>query len=122
MLDLAWHTIESPVENTEEFEQTLFKEIGKPVEIDSRYGSTYFGHIFAGGYAAGYYSYMWSEVLDSHAFEIFDKEGLYDSEYAEKLEDFVYSSGNSVDLMNQYKKFRGEEPNVSSLLRKRGLN
>ena len=52
----------------------------------------------------------------------FDKEGLYDSEYAEKLEDFVYSSGNSVDLMNQYKKFRGEEPNVSSLLRKRGLN
>ena len=122
MLDLAWHTIESPVENTEKFEQTLFKEIGKPVEIDSRYGSTYFGHIFAGGYAAGYYSYMWSEVLDSHAFEIFDKEGLYDSEYAEKLEDFVYSSGNSVDLMNQYKKFRGEEPNVSSLLRKRGLN
>ena len=122
MLDLAWHTIETPVENTEEFEQTLFKEIGKPVEIDSRYGSTYFGHIFAGGYAAGYYSYMWSEVLDSHAFEIFDKEGLYDSEYAEKLKDFVYSSGNSVDLMNQYKKFRGEEPNVSSLLRKRGLN
>ena len=65
---------------------------------------------------------MWSEVLDSHAFEIFDKEGLYDSDYAEKLEDFVYSSGNSVDLMNQYKKFRGEEPKVSSLLRKRGLN
>ena len=122
MLDLAWHTIESPVENTEKFEQTLFKEIGKPVEIDSRYGSTYFGHIFAGGYAAGYYSYMWSEVLDSHAFEIFDKEGLYDREYAEKLEDFVYSSGNSVDLMNQYEKFRGEEPNVNSLLRKRGLN
>ena len=65
---------------------------------------------------------MWSEVLDSHAFEIFDKEGLYDREYAEKLEDFVYSSGNSVDLMNQYEKFRGEEPNVNSLLRKRGLN
>ena len=120
-LDLAWHTEKKEIEDVNLFEKKLFKEKGLPIEIDSRYQSTNFSHIFAGGYSASYYSYMWSEVLDSSAFEGFEKNGIFNKDLGKKLKELVYSSGNSKDLMGQFKKFNGSEPNPLRLLRKRGL-
>lgn len=120
-LDLAWHTEKDDVHDIKDFENKLFNKKGLPAEIDSRYESTYFSHIFAGGYSSSYYSYMWSEVLDSSAFEGFEKNGIFNKDLGRKLKEFVYSSGNSKDLMSQFKKFNGSEPNPLRLLKKRGL-
>ncbi len=120
-LDLAWHTQDKEISDIRNFEDSVFDSIEKPKEIDSRYGSTYFNHIFSGGYSSSYYSYMWSEVLDSSAFEVFEKNGIYDKTSGNKLKEFVYSSGNSKDLMEQFIKFNGKEPNPKRLLEKRGL-
>ena len=120
-LDLAWHTSDKDITDIEGFEEELFNSINKPKEIDSRYGSTYFNHIFSGGYSSSYYSYMWSEVLDSSAFEVFEKNGIYDKSSGQKLKEFVYSSGNSKDLMEQFIRFNGKEPDPKRLLEKRGL-
>ena len=97
-------------------------ELGLIPQIESRYRSTYFGHIFAGGYSSGYYSYLWTEVLEADAFEPFREKGLFDKETALKLKEYVYASGNTEDLMTQYKKYRGSEPEIEPLLRKRGLD
>ena len=120
-LDLAWHTSDKDIKDIKVFEEELFDSINKPKEIDSRYGSTYFNHIFSGGYSSSYYSYMWSEVLDSSAFEVFEKNGIYDKSSGQKLKEFVYSSGNSKDLMEQFVRFNGKEPDPKRLLEKRGL-
>ena len=120
-LDLAWHTSDKDITDIDGFEEELFNSINKPKEIDSRYGSTYFNHIFSGGYSSSYYSYMWSEVLDSSAFEVFEKNGIYDKSSGQKLKEFVYSSGNSKDLMEQFIRFNGKEPDPKRLLEKRGL-
>ena len=120
-LDLAWHTSDKDIIDIKGFEEELFDSINKPKEIDSRYGSTYFNHIFSGGYSSSYYSYMWSEVLDSSAFEVFEKNGIYDKSSGQKLKEFVYSSGNSKDLMEQFIRFNGKEPDPKRLLEKRGL-
>ena len=120
-LDLAWHTSDKDIKDIKVFEEELFNSINKPKEIDSRYGSTYFNHIFSGGYSSSYYSYMWSEVLDSSAFEVFEKNGIYDKSSGQKLKEFVYSSGNSKDLMEQFVRFNGKEPDPKRLLEKRGL-
>ena len=120
-LDLAWRTSDKEITDIDGFEEELFNSINKPKEIDSRYGSTYFNHIFSGGYSSSYYSYMWSEVLDSSAFEVFEKNGIYDKSSGHKLKEFVYSSGNSKDLMEQFIRFNGKEPDPKRLLEKRGL-
>lgn len=120
-LDLAWHTIEEMPEDPQEFERRVLSEIGLIGEIASRYRSTYFAHIFAGGYAAGYYSYLWSEVLDSDGFSLFEERGLYHPETAMNLRALVYAAGNTVDTMEQYIRFRGSSPKVDALLQKRGL-
>ena len=120
-LDLAWHTSDKDIIDIKGFEEELFDSINKPKEIDSRYGSTYFNHIFSGGYSSSYYSYMWSEVLDSSAFEVFEKNGIYDKSSGQKLKEYVYSSGNSKDLMEQFIRFNGKEPDPKRLLEKRGL-
>jgi peptidyl-dipeptidase Dcp len=91
-----------------------------PAEIPPRYRSTYFNHI-VGGYAAGYYSYLWSEVLDSDAFEAFKEKGLFDQATAKAFRDNVLSKGGSEDAMTLYVRFRGREPRVEPLLKKRGL-
>ena len=120
-LDLAWHSEKKKISNIEKFEKNLFKSLGKPDAIDSRYGSTYFNHIFSGGYSSNYYSYMWSEVLDSSAFEVFEKKGLFNKASGKKLKEFVYASGNSKNLMDQFVKFNGKNPDPRRLLQKRGL-
>ena len=120
-LDLAWHSKNRKILDINKFEKKLFKSLKKPNEIDSRYGSTYFNHIFSGGYSSSYYSYMWSEVLDSSAFEVFEKKGLFHKSSGKKLKELVYSSGNSKNLMDQFIKFNGKKPNPKRLLQKRGL-
>ena len=121
-LDMAYHTNEQPIEDIDAFEDKALKELGLIPEIETRYRSTYFGHIFAGGYSSGYYSYLWTEVLEADAFEAFKEKGLFHKETADKLKKYVYSAGNTDDLMTQYVRFRGKEPEMKALLKKRGLN
>ena len=121
-LDMAYHTDKNTITDIDKFEDQALEDLGLIDEIEARYRSTYFGHIFAGGYSSGYYSYLWTEVLEADAFEAFKDKGLFDKETADKLKKYVYSAGNTDDLMTQYVRFRGKEPEIEPLLKKRGLN
>jgi peptidyl-dipeptidase Dcp len=105
------------------FEAQLMAEIGMPPEIVMRHRPTHFAHIFSGGgYAAAYYSYMWSEVMDADAFAAFEETGdIFDPATAKKLHDNVYSSGGSRDPAELYTAFRGRLPTPDALLKRRGL-
>ncbi len=122
LLDMDYHTITEPTKITlPDFEEQAMAKIGLIPEIISRYRSTYFGHVFGGGYAAGYYSYTWTAVLDADAFEAFVETGdLYNPEVAARLRK-VLEQGNTVDPMESYVAFRGKQPSVAPLLRNRGL-
>ena len=133
MLDMAYYTMTSdpnlaidkvegkPGFDVNKFESDAMNKAGLISEIIPRYRSTYFQHIFSGGYSAGYYSYLWSEVLDSDAFEVYEEKGLFDQETAKSFRENVLSKGGSDDPMTLYKKFRGAEPNPVYMLKNRGL-
>ena len=121
-LDMAYHNSEKDIKDIDKFEDDTLAELGLIPQIESRYRSTYFGHIFAGGYSSGYYSYLWTEVLEADAFEPFREKGLFHKETASKLKEYVYASGNTEDLMTQYINYRGSEPTIEPLLKKRGLD
>jgi peptidyl-dipeptidase Dcp len=124
LLDLEFHTQPaSASRNVRAFEQAELKKIGMPEEIAMRHRPTQFGHIFSGDhYASGYYSYMWSEVMDADAFGAFEEAGdIFDPATAKRLHDDIYSSGGSVDPEAAYVAFRGREPEADALLRRRGL-
>jgi peptidyl-dipeptidase Dcp len=121
-LDLCWHMLtESPELDTNAFERQVLERIGLIPEIVTRYRSTYFTHIFAGGYAAGYYSYIWAEVLDADAFQAFEETTLFDQETAARFRTEILARGRTEDPMVLYKRFRGAEPSIEPLLEKRGL-
>ena len=120
-LDLAWHMQEGPSKTADEIEQQVIDRIGLIPEIGFRYRSTYFSHIFAGGYASYYYCYIWAAVLEKDAYALFEEKGLFDEVTAAKLLKHVYSRGNSKDSMDEYRLFRGAEPTVEALIEKRGL-
>jgi peptidyl-dipeptidase Dcp len=122
LLDMQWHTLASPqpVDATA-FEKAVLEKIGMPAEIVPRYRSTYFQHIFSGGYSSGYYSYVWSEVLDADAFTAFREKGLFDPVTAKAFRTLILERGGSEDAMAMYLKFRGREPSVEPLLERRGL-
>ena len=104
------------------FEQQVSEALGMPAELTYRYRSPYFKHIFGSdGYASGYYTYLWAEVLDSDGFELFREKGIFDPETAQKFKENVLEKGGSVDPMELYVNFRGHEPSVDALLRNRGL-
>ncbi len=104
------------------FEQQVSEALGMPAELTYRYRSPYFKHIFGDdGYASGYYTYLWAEVLDSDGFELFKEKGIFDPETAQKFKENVLEKGGSVDPMELYVNFRGHEPSVDALLRNRGL-
>lgn len=106
-----------------EFEARAMKELGALEQIPMRHRSTQFSHVFAGGYSAGYYSYLWSEVLDSDGFAAFEETGdIFHAETAKRLKAHVYSRGNTVDWNEGYKAFRGKAPSVEPLLQNRGLS
>lgn len=123
ILDMAWHTadIEGDVD-VMAFEEEVLGQIGLIPEIVSRYRSPYFRHIFSGAYyAAGYYSYIWAAVLDADAFEAFKENGLFDRKTASAFREHVLSRGGSEDQMLLYKRFRGADPKIEPLLKRRGL-
>ena len=124
LIDLEFHTQPAAAsKDVRAFEQAELEKIGMPKEIALRHRPTQFGHIFSGDhYAAGYYSYMWSEVMDADAFGAFEDAGnIFDPAVAKRLHDNVYSSGGSVDPEAAYVAFRGREPEPDALLRRRGL-
>lgn len=121
MLDMAYHTLSEPKDlNVMEFEKRYLDSIGLIDEIEPRYHSTYFSHI-TGGYDAGYYSYIWSAVLDNDAFEAFENNGIYDEETAWSFRKLLEKNG-TADPMKLFMNFRGREPEIDALLRNRGLN
>ena len=103
------------------FEAKACKEMGLIDEIIPRYRTTYFAHIFSGGYSAGYYSYLWAEVLDKDAFELFMQKGILDSETAMSFRKNILEKGGSEEPMTLYRRFRGADPDPKALARARGL-
>jgi len=123
LLDMDWHTLPpGPAKDVTAFEQASMARIQLPSDIVSRYRSPYFNHIFGpgGGYASGYYAYIWSEVLDQDAFQAFREKGLFDQATARGFRT-ILEKGGTDDPMALYKAFRGREPSVEPLLKKRGL-
>lgn len=121
LIDMAWHTISGPVEDPAAFET----EAGKTVEmfdpIEESLTSPQFGHIFGGGYAAGYYSYKWAEVLDADAFAKFLENGIFDSKTANEFRQNVLMKGGTEHPAILYKRFRGQDPSIEALLRRDGI-
>ena len=122
-LDMAWHTTKhGETIDVDGFEKDALDKLGLTGEIVSRYRSPYFRHIFSGGYyAAGYYSYIWAAVLDADAFEAFKEKGLFDAATAKAFRDHVLSRGGAEDQMELYRRFRGRDPDITPLLKRRGL-
>jgi peptidyl-dipeptidase Dcp len=122
-LDMAYHVVDStePVE-PRGFEDSAMTDIGLIEEIIPRYRSGYFAHIFSGGYSSGYYSYMWSEILDADGFMAFEETDVLDRETAARYRDEVLSKGGTRPGMELYRNFRGRDPQIEPLLEKRGLN
>jgi peptidyl-dipeptidase Dcp len=122
LLDMDWHTITEVQEfDVRAFEKNSLDKMGLIPEIIVRYKSPYFAHIFDGGYSAGYYSYIWSEVLDADAFHVFEERGIFDRETAKSFRENILSKGDSDDPATLYRKFRGTEPDGVYLLRNRGF-
>lgn len=122
LLDLKWHMLGSiDGVDVEQFEKSVMTQIGLIDEIIPRYRSTYFNHIFSGGYSAGYYSYLWAEVLDKDAFAYFTTKGIFDRQTARSFRENVLEKGGSEDPMILYRRFRGADPDPDAMLRARGL-
>jgi peptidyl-dipeptidase Dcp len=121
-LDMDWHLVNT-IQNRDivKFEKDALQSIGLIPEIASRYQSTNFLHIFSNEYSAGYYSYIWAAVLDADAFHAFEETSLFDHHTASAYREFILSKGGSQDPMILYKKFRGREPKIDALLKRRGL-
>ena len=124
-LDMDWHTIsaDDDLKDADLFEIESMKKIGLIGEIIPRYRTTYFAHIFSGGYSSGYYSYVHAAVLDSDAFEAFKEVGnVFDQNLASKLRSNIYSMGSTEEAMDLFVKFRGRKPVIEPLLKVRGLD
>lgn len=124
LLDMEYHSLTEPVDlDIREFENKVLDKWGLIPEIKPRYRSTYYNHIWASGYAAGYYSYYWSEMLDADAFQAFKETGdIFNKEIASKFEKEILSRGGTRDPLEMYIAFRGKEPGIDALLINRGLN
>jgi peptidyl-dipeptidase Dcp len=122
LLDLAWHTLESPFEGSlERFEKKARKKASILPEVPGTVTSCSFGHIFSGGYAAGYYGYKWAEVLDADAFSLFREKGVFDRKTAQSFREHILSKGDSEDPNTLYRRFRGRNPSIGALLRRDGI-
>lgn len=124
-LDLDWHTVTdaNDITDANTFEAASLGRIGLIDEIASRYRSPYFRHIFAGGYSAGYYAYMWAEVLDADAFEAFKESGdIFDAQTALSFRSHILERGGTVEAGELYHRFRGQQPDIQPLLKRRGLD
>lgn len=121
-LDMAWHTIKEPIAtDVETFNNLAMDKFEIFPIVEGACMSTSFGHLFAGGYAAGYYGYKWAEVLDADAYSVFQKNGIFDKETAKRFRDNVLSQGGTQHPMKLYVAFRGQEPTIDALLERSGL-
>lgn len=118
------HLAEVPTTDPDKFEKETLESLGMPKEIVMRHRTPQFGHIFSSDqYSAGYYSYLWADVLTADAYQAFiEGKGPYDESVAKSLTDNVFSVGNTIDPADGYKQFRGREPKTEALMKKRGLN
>ena len=124
LLDMDFHVLKEVHEGADvmKFEETVLGERGLLKQIPSRYRTTYFNHTMGGGYTAGYYSYIWAEVLDADAYQAYKETGdIFNQEVAAKFREYVLTPGGIDDAMDMYKNFRGKEPNTEPLLKNRGL-
>lgn len=123
LMDMAYHELPQAPENPLQFEAETMIKLEKPEAIPMRHRTPHFQHVFAGdGYSAGYYSYMWSEVLDADAFSAFEETGdVFDPKLAAKLKKHIYAAGGSKDPEVLYKAFRGKMPSPDAMMKKRGL-
>lgn len=123
IVDMKLHLAGSQKIDPDKFERETLAEIGMPKEIVMRHRTPQFGHVFSSdGYSAGYYSYLWSDVLNADAFEAFTEAGgPYDKKVAERLRKYIFTIGNTIDPADAYRNFRGRDPKVEALMRKRGF-
>lgn len=123
LLDMEYHSIKVPVDiDIRDFEKKAMDKYGLIPEIKPRYRSTYFNHIWAGGYSAGYYGYIWCEILDADAFQAFKETGnIFNKEVAARFEKEILSKGGTRDPLDMYVAFRGKQPSIDALLINRGL-
>ncbi|WP_339896249.1 M3 family metallopeptidase [uncultured Algibacter sp.] len=122
LLDMSWHGQDpTSIKSVKTYEDGIFKNTSLYPETKETCMSTSFSHIFQGGYASGYYSYKWAEVLDADAFEYFKQEGIFNKKVADKFKDNVLSQGGTENPMTLYKRFRGQEPKPEALLKRAGL-
>ena len=126
LIDLSWHSLTSEeaakITDARAFEQAVLKKYNIPDVIEPRYRTNYFSHIFAGGYSAGYYAYLWANILDSDGFAAFKESGdIFNPELSAKLKQWVYQSGGLRETDELYRNFRGADPAIEPLLRDRGF-
>jgi peptidyl-dipeptidase Dcp len=119
---MAWHTVQSPVDsNIAEFEKNAMLKTELFPYVPGLNMSAQFGHIFGGGYAAGYYGYKWAEVLDADAFELFKEKGIFNPEVADSFRKNILEKGASEKPQDLYRKFRGRDPEMTAFLKRSGL-
>lgn len=122
LLDMAWYTRRTPFEgDVRTNEREAWKRAQILPQVEETCMSVQFGHIMSGGYAAGYYSYKWAEVLDADAFSVFKEKGIFNTEVAQSFRDNILSKGGTEHPMTLYKRFRGQEPTIDALLKRNGI-
>jgi peptidyl-dipeptidase Dcp len=124
LLDIAWHTLPagSPLQDVDAFETAALERFHIDMHtVPPRYRTTYFAHIWSGGYAAGYYAYLWSEVLDDDAYAWFTEHGGLTRENGQRYRDMILSKGGTAEPGALYRAFRGRDPSIEPLLEQRGL-
>ena len=120
-LDMAWHTTDAPVEDVADFERKATEQVQIFAPVEGSLTSPQFSHIFAGGYAAGYYSYKWAEVLDADAFAQFKKNGIFDKATADSFRTNILMKGGTENPAELYRRFRGQDPGIEALLERDGI-
>ncbi|WP_150343959.1 peptidyl-dipeptidase Dcp [Enterobacter ludwigii] len=123
LLDMNWHGISEPVDDVDTFEAAALHKEGLDLPaVPPRYRSSYFAHIFGGGYAAGYYAYLWTQMLADDGYQWFVEQGGLTRENGQKFRDAILSRGNSSDLAELYRQWRGHDPRIEPMLENRGLS
>ena len=123
-LDMQWHLLAetAPLQDPDEFEKQALSHAHLDIHaVPPRYRSSYFSHIWGGGYSAGYYAYLWTQMLDDDAYQWFDDHGGLTRANGDRLRQMILSRGNTVDLAAAYKAWMGAEPKIGPMLKERGL-
>jgi peptidyl-dipeptidase Dcp len=123
IVDMELHTLPDGIVDADAFERETLERIGAPKEVAMRHRLPQFNHLFSSdSYSAGYYSYLWSEVMDADTREAFEETGnVFDKATADKMRKYILAPGNSTDRAEAYRQFRGRDPKIDALLKKRGF-